>query len=127
METKENKKQIVTDRIFSKIDYKRPVYFGEITVALQPNDVVKQNYVEPFYSENESWDGHYQLEVFRDREETDAEYEKRKKENEAYNVELRERRYQNYLKLKKEFEMIEPKLTLKEIEDEIEDIENNQK
>lgn len=90
--------------IFEKTSYKGPVKFGEITIALEPDDEIIQTYVEPYNGTDEGWEAHYQLEVFRMVEETDAEYEKRLEEGRLLNERLREGRYQNYLKLKKEFE-----------------------
>jgi len=97
-------KQIIEERIFTKVSYKGPVKFGEITVALEPEDVIQQEYVEPYEGSVEGWQGHYELNVHRKREETDAEYEKRRIENERFVVDSKKKRYENYLKLKKEFE-----------------------
>lgn len=97
-------RKIITTTIFSKNDYKKPVTFGEIPVQLQPDDVILQHFEEPFFSENESWEGHFHLEVHRDRPETDEELEKRTKEYNEFKEELRIKRYKAYLELKKEFE-----------------------
>jgi hypothetical protein len=90
--------------IFTKVSYKGPVKFGEITIAVEPEDVIHQVYVEPFNGSVEGWEGHYELNVLRKREETDAEFEERKIGNEKFTANQREARYKNYLRLKKEFE-----------------------
>jgi hypothetical protein len=100
----ENEKKIITVIVFEKIDYKKPIPLKDITVELQPDDIITQQYVEADSMGDESWDGHWMLEVERDREETDEEYQKRIKEDEFFQEEMRKRRYKNYLKLKKEFE-----------------------
>ena len=97
-------KQIKEECVFTKVSYKEPVKFGEITVALEPDDVIHQVYVEPFNGSVEGWEGHYELNVLRKREETDAEFEERKIGNEKFNANQREAKYKNYLRLKKEFE-----------------------
>lgn len=71
---------------------------------LQDDDLVVISYEEPYYSENNSYDGHWFIDVQRLREETDEEYEARITANEKYKQELKEKRYQQYLKLKEEFE-----------------------
>ena len=38
-EHKEHKK-IVTERVFHKISYKKPITFGEIDIELQPEDEI---------------------------------------------------------------------------------------
>jgi len=100
-------KQIKEECVFTKVSYKGPVKFGEITVALEPDDVIHQVYVEPFNGSVEGWEGHYELNVLRKREETDEELEEleqRKIEYERFNANQREAKYKNYLRLKKEFE-----------------------
>jgi hypothetical protein len=97
-------KQMIEERIFTKVSYSGPVKFGEITVALEPDDVITQQYNEAYEGSVEAWEGHYQLDVHRMREETDAEYEKRRVENERFDARMKKQRYENYLKLKKEFE-----------------------
>jgi hypothetical protein len=73
-------------------------------IQFEDDDSVVCTYVEPYYSENESNDGHYLIEISRMVEETDEEYEKRinkQKQNEEF---LKQKRYENYLKLKEEFD-----------------------
>jgi len=103
------KKIFKTETVFRKQNDNKPIKFGEIDIELQPDDVIISGHDEGYYSENNSWDAHYYLEVHRDRLETDEEFEKRKEENEWHMKDLRKRRYQNYLKLKAEFEGNEEK------------------
>lgn len=73
-------------------------------IQFEDEDEIVSTYVEPYYSENESHDGYFMAEVSRMVEETDEEYEKRINREKKQHEELKERRYQTYLKLKKEFE-----------------------
>lgn len=70
----------------------------------EDDDLVKIEYVEPFYSENNSYDGHYIFEVIREVLETDEQYEKRIMQNELDREKYRKERYERYLKMKQEFE-----------------------
>jgi len=70
----------------------------------EDDDVIRLEWVEAFHSENNGWDGHFSGSVTRLVPETDEQFNKRQKRAEVATAELRERRYQNYLKLKKEFE-----------------------
>lgn len=80
------------------------VLIKDLPSDLKPNDIINIHRVEAFYSENNGWDEHTILEIIRMREETDEELEIRKNENSALKEQLKSRRYENYLKLKKEFE-----------------------
>lgn len=81
-----------------------PIPFSAITIDLQPDDIIISGYDEGFYSENESWDPHFYLIVERKRLETDEEYKERTSMDAFLKEDLRKRRYEQYLKLKKEFE-----------------------
>lgn len=88
-----------------------PYVWGDIVKLLEDNkitllneDLVDITYVEPFYSENLSWSAHYKFEVTRFELETDEEYKKRLENEENRKILARKSRYDNYLKLKKEFE-----------------------
>lgn len=70
-----------------------------------PDDEIDIVRDEGHYSENESWDACTTLIIYREREETDEEYEKRIKDEERNAKWRKERRYENYLKLKEEFEI----------------------
>ena len=73
-------------------------------IPFEDDDENAVQWVEPFYSENNSWEGHYSAEVTRMVEETDEEYQKRIQQNERDSKRAKERRYESYLRLKKEFE-----------------------
>jgi hypothetical protein len=73
-------------------------------LQFEDDDVINISWEESFYSENESWDGHFHAEVIRMVEETDEQFAKRIAENERDAKWAKERRLQSYLKLKAEFE-----------------------
>lgn len=101
------KKQTVTELIHS-IDIGNgdqcPVTFKDLPKDLQPDDIIHIIRDEGYQSENNSWDAFTRLEIFREREETNEEMEKRLKEANEFAQELKERRRQTYEKLKAEFE-----------------------
>jgi hypothetical protein len=97
-------KKFITETIFRKQNDNHPIKFGEIKIELKPDDVILAGHDEGYYSENNSWDAHYFLEVNRDRLETDDEFATRCQRDEQDKVWSKQRRYENYLKLKKEFE-----------------------
>ena len=70
----------------------------------EDDDLIICQWEEPFYSENNSYDGGWVIAISRDVEETGEEYKKRLEREESQKKEIKERRYQNYLNLKKEFE-----------------------
>lgn len=99
-------KKTIREQIFSK-HFKgdhADVRFLDLPIDIQPNDIIHIKRDEGHYSENESWEPFTELIVIREREETDVEYEKRIAENAKIKEELRQHRYENYLKLKAEFE-----------------------
>ena len=71
---------------------------------LQDDDEIISQWIEPYYSENNSWDGHHETKIVRTRLETDEEEAKRKKYLAKRLEDSKKARYENYLKLKKEFE-----------------------
>lgn len=70
----------------------------------EDDDIISIGYEEGYYSENNSWDGFYYCRVERMVEETDEEYEDRMERKRNSESLLKKNRYENYLKLKKEFE-----------------------
>ena len=97
-------KQYKDKRILDK-HLNEPIQWKDLkNIEFEDEDVIRAEYVEPYYSENNSWDGHYTLEVIRKVLETDVEYEKRLESNKTFNERNRQLSYENYLKLKKEFE-----------------------
>lgn len=97
------KKKLVNKTIFKETG-NNPIPFVKIKDIIEDNDVIIAGYDEGHYSENNSWDNHYYLEIIREVLETDEEFEKRKKRVEQQKIWDKERRKQTYLKLKKEFE-----------------------
>lgn len=73
-------------------------------LQLEDDDILGFYFVESFYSENESWDGFHKGEIIRLVEETDEQFEKRKKDQEHFKEKSKQQRYKTYLKLKEEFE-----------------------
>ena len=73
-------------------------------IEFQDDDLVHIVYDEGHVSENNSWDAHHYVIVERFREETDEEMTKRVEEENWWEEYYKEQRYENYLKLKKEFE-----------------------
>ncbi len=99
-------KQKIKEEIYHK-DFKgnyEDVRFSDLPKDIQENDIIEIRREEAFFSENNSYDAYTELVVIREREETDEEYQKRIFDNEYHKEELRKRRYENYLKLKSEFE-----------------------
>jgi hypothetical protein len=99
-------KKVVNDTIFHKQyeGLRDGVEFGDLPKDLQPRDIIEIHRVEEHWSENNSWDDHTIVEVLRPRLETDEEHKERLEESQKFMEDLRERRYESYLKLKEEFE-----------------------
>lgn len=97
-------KMLVEKRIFRN-SRNTPFMWQDIKhLDLQDSDIISCEWVEPFYSENNSWDGHYSCEIIRMVEETDEQQQKRLERNKRNGEEMKERRRETYLRLKKEFE-----------------------
>ncbi len=99
-------KKLIQKEIFSK-HYDGDwaiIRFKDLPDNLQPDDIIEIRREEAYYSENNSYHAYTELVVIREREETDEEYQKRISDNEYHKEELRKRRYETYLNLKKEFE-----------------------
>jgi hypothetical protein len=73
-------------------------------VDFKDTDKISLQYVDAYYSENNSYDAHFSASVTRYRQETDEEFDERQKDLEKQRAQLKERRRENYLKLKAEFE-----------------------
>lgn len=100
------KKKIIQVEIFRKsYDGERFwIPFGDFPKDLLPTDKVMIDQDPGYYSENNSWDPSTTLKIWRDREETDEELEERKQFWTKKAEEGKKQRYEEYLKLKKEFE-----------------------
>jgi hypothetical protein len=80
------------------------VRFSDLPKDIQSDDIINIQREESYYSENDSYEAYTKLIVIREREETDEEYENRKKTLDMMKEISKERRYEQYLKLKEEFE-----------------------
>jgi len=96
----------IKEKIFAKQfdGEQRIIRFSDFNVELKPDDIIEIHREEAFYSENNSHDGYTLIEIYREREQT-------KEEKEEFVNHLKElakkreiERYQEYLKLKEEFE-----------------------
>lgn len=100
------KKRLVKKIIFEK--YYRGaisgIRFSDLPKDLLEDDIINIEHVEGHYSENNSWGDHANLYVYREREETDEEFEERQRKMEEIFKKSKEERYKQYLKLKEEFE-----------------------
>lgn len=100
------KKQIIPEKIFNKryegVDRRIPL--GDLPKDLLPTDKIEIISDNGFYSENEFWNAFTKVIIYRDREETDDEVQERVEWWEKKKEESRKKRYESYLKLKKEFE-----------------------
>jgi hypothetical protein len=93
------KKEVLDIRCDKQITWKEIKDF-----QFEDDDIVSIGWEEPYYSENNSWDGFYYCRVERMVEETDEEYEDRMERKRSTDAMLKKNRYEQYLKLKKEFE-----------------------
>jgi len=73
-------------------------------IQFEDDDEISIVFDEGYVSENNSWDAGYIAAVTRMVEETDEEFEKRQQEIARDEKWAKERRRENYLRLKKEFE-----------------------
>lgn len=104
MEDKKSPNKIKREKQIFLMQKESPWTWADIKhLELEDDDIITLSWVEPYVSENNSWDGHYHAEVTRMVEETDEQFAKRQAEIERDNQWAKERRYQSYLKLKEEF------------------------
>jgi hypothetical protein len=99
----------------SKIKIKKDVFFLEKDTPItwkeikdfkfEDDDIIDIGSEEPYYSENNSWEAFCYCRVERMVEETDEEYEDRMERARSTDALLKKNRYEQYLKLKKEFEV----------------------
>jgi hypothetical protein len=99
-------KQSIKKEIFSKTfeGDLAEIRFSDLPKDIEGSDIIDIQRVESYYSENNSYDAYSILLVYRITEETDDEYKKRLLRNEDYKERMKKLRYEEYLKLKKEFE-----------------------
>lgn len=96
-------KKLIEDTIFHEIDYDAPIPFSTIKDIIEDNDTISAGWEEGHYSENNSMDGHYFINVTRTRFETDKEHDVRLVGDEKDKERMRQNRYETYMKLKEEF------------------------
>jgi hypothetical protein len=101
-----DKKIMVSETILQKNKNENdPITWKDIKhIEFQDDDIITASYQEGFYSDNNSYDPFIILDITRMRLETDDEYIKRQEQIKIEYKFNKERRYQNFLKLKKEFE-----------------------
>ena len=80
------------------------VRFSDLPKDIQDDDIIDIIRQDAYRSESWSYDAYTELRVIREVEETDEEYKKRINKNNQLKEELKKRRYESYLTLKKEFE-----------------------
>lgn len=98
-------KRIIYDTLFHKtFGQTQPTWKELKDLGLQDDDIVTISFEEPYHSENNSYDGHWFIDVLRPRLETDEELKERMNRTQLRNEELKKNRYETYLKLKQEFE-----------------------
>jgi len=98
-------KQKVRVNIYTK-DLKghEEIHFSDLPKDIQEDDIIDIIREDDYYSENHSYDAYTKLLIIRERDESDEEYQKRISKDKLFKEDLKKRRYENYLKLKKEFE-----------------------
>ncbi|MFV2016636.1 MAG: hypothetical protein ACC656_14495 [Candidatus Heimdallarchaeota archaeon] len=100
---KQNKKNI-NITVFYK-QSKTPIGIDlEILKHIKLGDIIRSGYQEEHFSSDSQSEAYYFFKIIRSRLETEDELKKRIAELKKYQTEYKEKRYQTYLKLKKEFE-----------------------
>jgi len=100
-------KKLVTKTVFNHTSLKPILWKHVKDFKFEDNDRLEIGYVEPWENGSDNSGGdHYQAEVKREVMETDEEFRERVENFNLNQKWAKERRYENYLKLKKEFEPI---------------------
>ena len=81
----------------------RPVTLSDLPEDMKRDDQIEIRHVEPFYSENNSWDERTELVIYRLRDETQEEKDELKSHFAQMSVDAKECRRINYLTLREEF------------------------
>lgn len=103
--TNDNPNKIKREKTVHMFQKETPIVWSDIKgLDLRDEDILHIGYDEGHYSENNSWDAHYFAIITRMVEETDEERDERVKTAKWHIEQLKQRRYENYLRLKKEFE-----------------------
>jgi hypothetical protein len=98
-------KKLITKTVFN-LQSRKPILWKQVKdFKFEDDDYVRMGYVEPWENGPDNSGGdHYEVEVLREVMETDEEFNKRIRDEERDKKWAKERRYESYLKLKKEFE-----------------------
>ena len=105
-----NNNELKPNKIKEQIHYKEfnnqhyQIRFSDLPKDIQENDIIEIIKEDPFNSENETYDAYTALIIYRERDETHEELQKRTLKDTLLKEKLKARRYESYLKLKKEFE-----------------------
>jgi hypothetical protein len=101
----DNPKKIKKEKEIYSIKRQTKIKWSDIKhLKMEDDDILHIGFDEGYYSENESWEPYYFANVTRMVEETDAERDERVRMAQFHTEEMKKRRYDNYLKLKMEFE-----------------------
>jgi hypothetical protein len=99
------KEKKIKDRVIFQDNSQTSFTWKDIKhIDFQDDDEIRSEWVEPYYSENNSWDGHYSITIIRKELETDEEFQKRIDREERDLKRRKEDRYKLYIQLKNEFE-----------------------
>lgn len=105
MENKLSPNKIKVEKEIFREQSQNPFTWKDLKdIKFEDDDRLEIGYDEGYYSENNSWDPHHYAIVTRMIEETDEQFSKRQANIKRDKKWAKERRYQNYLKLKEEFE-----------------------
>ena len=102
MEDKKSPKKIFKEKhIFIGTNQRRMKWSDIKHLQLEDDDEIHSGWVD---DEGFDYHGYWHNQITRQIEETDEEFEKRIEENKRSSEVMRQRRYENYLRLKEEFE-----------------------
>ena len=99
-------KETITEEIYSKqySSDQATVRYSDLPAGIKMEDIINITRNPGYYSKNNSWDPFTRLEVFRERPETDKEFNERKRQMEDLKKRSRESKWKKYIELKEEFE-----------------------
>lgn len=98
-------KRKVTEKVTKLVQSSGPILLTEeLLFQLQPGDEISAGYNEGWEGSDSAMDPFYFFDVERVREETDTEYDTRVKDIETRRIAMKKERYQQFLKLKGEFD-----------------------
>lgn len=96
----------IKEKVYTQDTKCKPWFkLSEIKFDIQPDDIIEFEYdPEGYYSENESWEPYSKITIYREEEETEQERNLRLEQVRLESEQLKQRRYESYLKLKQEFD-----------------------